>query len=350
MHALTPREHEVLKIIMEDYISTAQPVGSRAVSKRSGLKLSPASMRNVMADLTDKGFLEQPHTSAGRVPTSQAFRFYLDSGLPPRPVDDDARQQIQSAILASGLDLHRMLHQASRLMAGLSQQVSMVITPGLQDTRWKEIDFVRVKAGLVLAVLVLDGGEVCNKLLPAEDDLGADELRRFANFLNDTYRGKTLSEARSLIRKELADARRQLSKLCHSALLLAKETTDQPAGRDVFVDGAANIPRHAEFADIERLRELLSLLEERSRLLDILDKILVTDAHAPGLRITLGQEEQDLGEGLKSLSVISTTYGDHATPRGSLAIIGPMRMDYASIVPMVDTIAQTLTSLLKARF
>ncbi|GAB7082136.1 heat-inducible transcriptional repressor HrcA [Megalodesulfovibrio paquesii] len=350
MHALTPREHEVLKTIMEDYIATAQPVGSRAVSKRSGLALSPASMRNVMADLTDKGFLEQPHTSAGRVPTAQAFRFYLDTGLPPRPIDEDARTQIQTAILSSGLDLHRMLTQASRLMAGLTHQVSMVISPGLQDARWKEIDFVRIKAGLVLAVLVLEGGEVCNKILPVEDDVCADELRRFANFLNDSYRGKTLREARGLIRKELADARKQLSRLCHSALLLARETCDRPPGRDIIVDGAANIPRHVEFTDIERLRDLLSLLEERSRLLDILDKILAADQDSPGLRVTLGQEDQYLGEGLKSLSVISTGYGDSATPRGTLAIIGPMRMDYASIVPMVDTIAQTLTSMLKARF
>ncbi len=348
MDSLTAREHEVLKTIMEDYITTAQPVGSRAVSKRSDLQLSPASMRNVMADLTDKGFLEQPHTSAGRIPTAQAFRFYLDSDLAPKPVAQAARKRIRTTIASAGLDTPQMLTEASKLMAGLTHQISMVISPGFQDAKWKEIDFVMVKPGLVLAVLVLEGGEVYNKLLSVEDDCNADQLRHFANFLNETYHGKTLSEARARIRVELADTKLQLSKMCHSALLLAKEACDQPERRDIFVDGAANLLRHAEFADVERMRELLGLLEERSRLLDILDKILTQDE--AGVKITLGQEEQNLGNSLSNLSVITTTYGDKSTTQGSMAVIGPLRMDYATILPMVDYISQTLTTLLKARY
>lgn len=348
METLTSREHDVLKLILEDYITTAQPVGSRAVSKRSELGLSPASMRTVMADLTDKGYLEQPHTSAGRIPTARAFRFYLDSDLAPRPVTASARKRIRTTMASAGLDTPHMLTEASKLMAGLTHQISMVISPGFSDAKWKEIDFVQVKPGLALAVLVLEGGEVTNKLLEVEDDCTGDVLRTFANFLNETYQGKPLSEVRARIRVELADARFQLSTMCYSALLLAKEACDQPERRDIFMDGAANLLRHAEFADVARMRELLQLLEERGRLLTLLDKMLAQDAM--GVQITLGQEEQHLGEGLGQLSVITAIYGDKSTTQGSMAVIGPLRMDYASILPTVDYISQTLTSLLKSRY
>lgn len=341
---LLPREEQVLKIIIEDYIAKAMPVGSRTVAKKSELKLSPASMRNVMSDLTDKGYLEQPHTSAGRIPTVRAFRHYLDSAFMPLQLTEERKSAISQQLQQAGLELSDVLGQASKLVSNLSNQVSLVLAPRHEDVRWREIDFALVKPGLVLAVLILDGGIVQNKLLPVEEDVTKDELDKFRNYLNEHYKGLTLSEARRRIVSELENAKRRLKMLYRRALRLARTTFDENPLREVYVDGTLNILEHAEFADVGKMREILRLLEERTRLLTILDKTITGE----GIKIMLGQEAEL--DDLQGCSVVCSAYGDEIRPLGVVSVIGPLRMDYARVIPVVDYISQALTGMIKERF
>lgn len=341
------RDIDVLTTIIEDFIETGHPVGSRTVAKRSGLKLSPASIRNTMADLTEGGFLDQPHTSAGRVPTAAAFRFYLNRTVRLNPLPESERERIERTLSQSGLEMTDLLREASRLLSQVSRQVSMVLAPSSLNVRWREIGFSLVKPGLVLAVLMLDHGLVLNKLLPVEAGVTQDDLVAFSNYLNEHFTGRTLAEARAKVLQELNAARRRLKRLCYQSLSLAQLTFDRILERELFVDGAVNMLDHVEFTDTAKMRELLTLLEERSKLLELLDKTLQED----GIKITLGPEAA-LGGGVE-ISCIASPYGDDpgsSAYTGVVSVIGPLRMDYAKTVPLVDYLAKTLTQILKSRF
>lgn len=341
---LPDREREVLTTIIETYIATALPVGSRAVSKQSPLGLSPASIRNIMADLTESGYLAQPHTSAGRIPTAKAFRFYLDEVMQQRPLPDAHKQRIATVLAAAGLDMEAILRQTSRLLSGLSLQVAMVVAPRQAETRWKRIDFSLLNPGLVMVILVLQGGLVRNRVIETAAEVTADDLVGYANYLNDLFTDRTVAEVRSLLVAEVKEAERTLNALYQRALSLARaacETEPEPA-TEVIVDGASNILSQPEFADNAHVREVLRVLEERTILLELLDKT----ASEPRTVITIGPESSVVG--LADLGVITAPYG--AGPLGAIGLIGPLRMDYAGLVPVVNFTANALTRLLDRHF
>ncbi len=343
--SLAQREADVLSTIIESYISTAQPVGSRTVANSSRLKLSAASMRNTMADLTDKGYLEQPHTSAGRIPTAKAFRLYVNSLLRTRPLSTRDRSSMLGSLTRQGLEIHQMLQQASTMVSAMSHQVALVLAPGGNDVRWRRIDFSLLSERLVLAVLVLDGGMVRNRVVQVDQSVTVDDLVHFSNYLNSHYTGMSLTEARSRILRELHTTERHLEQICARALGLARLafTEDADEERQIFVDGTLTLLDKAEFTDAGRMRELLALLEERTRLLKLLDNTL----HGTEVSVSIAPEETD--DDLSGLSVVSAPYGAE-TPLGVVSVIGPLRMDYNTVVPVVDCISKSLSTLLKDRF
>jgi len=341
---LPDREREVLTTIIEAYIVTAAPVGSRTVSKQSHLGLSPASIRNIMADLTDEGYLEQPHTSAGRVPTARAFRFYLDEVMHERPLPDAQKQRIAAILSSAGLELSNILRQTSRLLSGLSLQVAMVVAPRHADTRWKRIDFSLLNPGLVMVILVLQGGLVRNRVIQTAVEVTADDLTAYANFLNDLFTDHTVSEVRARIESELHEAERTLNALYQRALMLARSAFERDAVTDseVIVDGTLNILSQPEFTDSEHVRGVIRVLEERTILLELLDKT----ASDWKTVVTIGGES-DLSS-LSDLGIITAPYG--TGPLGAIGLIGPVRMDYATLVPVVNFTANALTRILDRHF
>lgn len=343
---LPEREREVLTTIIEAYTSTASPVGSRAVSRQSHLGLSPASIRNIMADLTEAGYLEQPHTSAGRIPTAKAFRLYLDEVMRERPLPDAHKRRIATMLGAAGLDIGDILRQASRLLSGLSLQVSMVVSPRHAETRWKRIDFSLLNPGLVMAILVLQGGLVRNRVIETAVEVTSDDLVGYANYLNHLFTDRTVAEVRSRLVAELCEAERTLNALYQRALTLARaafEHEPEPAS-EVIVDGAANILSQPEFMGAEHIREVMRVLEERTILLELLDKT-ATDLRTV---VTIGSETAL--EALTELGVITAPYGSDSGPQGAIGLIGPVRMDYAGLVPVVNFTANALTRLLDRHF
>jgi len=341
---LQPREIGVLTTLIEDYIQTAAPVGSRTIAKKSDLKLSPASIRNIMADLTDKGYLEQPHTSAGRVPSAQGFRFYVDTLLKYNPLTPEERHQLTEHMGDAQLDVSELLRNASRLLSVYTRQVSMVLAPKATNIGFKHIDFILLKQGLAMAILVVEGGIVRNKIVPVEPELKTDDLITYSNYLNQLFQGRTLAQVRAQLLQEMDAAQREYHAVSQQALVLAQQVFNGKNEREVYVEGRVNFFTHPEFANPVKLQELLRMLEERTRLLELLDEVAKPD----GISIIFGREAKQ--EELQEFTLISSPYLRQDDPLGVVGIIGPIRMDYAKVVPLVEFTAQIISQLLKNRF
>lgn len=342
--ALLPREREILALVVEGCAAQASPVGSKDVARRSGLGLSPATVRSVMADLKERGFLEQPHTSAGALPTAQGLRHYLDFSLPQSAPGRTEQELITGTLGQAGLEIEDILRQASRILASISRQASMVVAPSRDPARWKQIDFVSVGPGLVMALLVLQGGLVQKRLIRCEEDYSSDDLTAFGNYLNHLFADLTVEKAQTHILRELKEAGDALSTLSRSALALARDLMAEEDEREMFVEGASSLVGRPEFTDLAHMRGLLTFLEERGRLLSLLTRTM----RERGITITLGQEANL--EPVQDCGLVSSTYAVKGQPAGVVGVLGPMRMDYAYVVPVVDFTARVLTSMFSGRF
>ncbi len=342
--SLTPREIEVLQNIVDAYIQHASPLGSRFVAKRSSLNLSPASIRNIMADLTEKGYLTQPHTSAGRVPTEQAFRYYVDSLLQTDNPPESLRHVVQDYLSQAGEDLSGVLEKTSRMISDQSRLVGMAVAPQSSSVRWKHIDFVLVRPGLAMAILVFEGGMVQHKLLEVGENTTSQDLEKYRNVLNERFLGQSLYQVKQTILREMESARSEFNKLYYSALNLAREACQEEEGeRQIFVEGTLNVWDQLDPKDLESMRDLLGFLEHRSDLLKILEQII----QAQGLTIVFGS--QIAGRDLSDWCIISSPYGIHNRPLGLVGTIGPVHMDYSRTVPLVDYTAKMLNQILESR-
>jgi heat-inducible transcriptional repressor len=341
---LTAREIEVVRIIVQAYIEHAAPVGSRYVAKQSTLKLSAASMRNIMADLTEKGYLHQPYTSAGRVPTDRAFRFYVDTVLSPALLPENTQQDIKEALGQAGLEFSNILEHASKLISAQSSQVGVAVAPKRSMIRLKRIDLVLVRTGLVMAIAIFNGGVVHNKLLPVEPKVTADDLVKYANYLNEKFQDRTIEEIKKDILQEMEQAENRFNALYAKALSLARDAFANNNDREVFLDGTLNVLDHLEGKDVFSMRDLLEFLEHRSSLLELVDKLSSNE----GLIVTFGTEFY--GPELGQWGLISSPYQVQGQKLGVVGTIGPIHMDYSRLMPMVDTIAKMLSDLLESRF
>lgn len=356
-NALNSRQSAILSAIIEAHITTAAPVPSGVVTSLLPLKLSSASVRAVMAELTDLGYLEQPHTSAGRLPTDKAFRLYVNSLMRIKPLAEADRQRIHASLTGKNQEINDTLRKASAIVSEQCHQVGMVLAPCSQNPCLRSIEFASGGEHLVVAVLSFDNGLTETRVVHTSEYFSNDELNRFSNYLNEHFMGLRVSAIRIAILQELVGAKDHLEQMAANALGLACLAVEQQPFPDsgnpaLFVDGTANILDHAEFTDLKKMRELLLLLEERSRLLDLLDNTMREDT----LKVTFGAATpfKPTAQPLENtpsagLSMVSAPYGCK-NPRGVVSVIGPTRMDYAKVLPVVDFIAQTLTGLLHSRF
>lgn len=344
MQPLAPRELDVLTTIVEDYIASAAPVGSKAVSRKSGLRLSPASIRSVMSELAEKGYLEQPHTSAGRAPTAKAFRRYLDM-LRFSPPGEIEKRMIETWLGQAGLEVDAILRQAAKLLSSLSRQACILTAPAEKAARVRRVDFALLKSGLATSVVIYQHGLVTTRVIEIDARLSSDDLVTCSNFLSDLLADKTPTEVRSLLLLELAAAGRELDRMKQSALDIARQGLfdEAEARRGVYVDGTVRLLENPEFADLGHMRDILRMLEERSALLELLDKSL------DPAKATVAIGPETMREDLKDVSLILSPYSASGQPLGAVAVIGPMRMDYAKVLPLVDFTASMLSDIFKSR-
>ncbi len=327
-----------MEAVIREHIRTGRPVGSRTVSRKEDINLGPATVRNTMADLEEKELLFQPHTSAGRLPTLMGLRLYLQSFLTLEKLPSRERDTIRDLLTNSGPDFNDTLRNASRVLSSFSRQVAMVMSPSQASAVWRQIDFVLLKPGLVMSVLVFKGGLISNRVIKTDEKLTTDELIRFGNYLNDHFQGKTVAEIRSRIVKQLQQVRNNFEDLYHQALTLARDACQDCPESQLFVGGTTNALDH-ENVNMSEMRELFALLEEKSKLLNLLDKTI----QAKDMRVTF---PQDYGlNNLSNYGFISSPYGPEGKALGTVGVIGPVSMNYPRLIPTVDLVARILTQL-----
>ena len=330
------REREILTAIVETYISTGEPVGSRTLARSNRESLSPASIRNVMSDLADAGFLEQPHTSAGRVPTAQAYRYYANQLTGEARLSPADETMIQGSL--QGLtDVQEFMERTSRVLSLISHGVGVTITSGPgQRNALEHVYFQRLGDKKVLAVVVMRNGLVRDRVLRLSDDLAAADLDVAANYINQNFRGWEMDEVRAEIARRVQQERAEYDRMMRSVeeLYTQGALATEGAPQSVFVEGAANLVMNAQ--DKERLRQLLTTLEEKQRIVNLLSAYL--DARQEAVRVVVGLEETVPHLNNFVLIGAPARVGDEVM--GSLAVIGPTRMDYEHTISAVSYIAR----------
>jgi heat-inducible transcriptional repressor len=331
------RNRQILAAIIREYIDSAKPVGSRSLARRYGFDLSPATIRNVMADLEEMGYLSQPHPSAGRVPTAKAFRHHVDSILNVRTLTRRERDRIKRNYHPSQLSMTETLKETCRILSDTSNYLGLIITPEVSNMRFKHIQFVRLAPFQVLAIFVTTSGIIQNKRLDTDEDFTQDYLDKITRYLGTILSGLTLVEVRDRILEEMNREKIAYDRLMEKALKLGERALADMDDRELFMEGKVKIFDAPEFSDSEKMKGLLQALEEKSFLLKLLDQSLRT----LGVQIVIGSEfdHREMAE----CSLVTATYGMPGSPRGTLGVIGPMRMNYPRVISLVDYTARLLT-------
>lgn len=341
--ALTERSREIFRRIVETYLDTGEPVGSRTLSQRLPLALSPASIRNVMSDLEDAGLISAPHTSAGRVPTHAGLRFFVDGLLEVGALTEDDRRAIDGRIAGTGRGTADLLAEATAQLSGLSHCAGLVVTP-VQERTLRHVEFAAAGPGRALAILVAEDGSVENRLIEAPLGLPASALVEATNFLSHRLRGRTLDEVGALVRTELAERRAELDQIAARLVEsgIAEWGGGERFGRSLIVRGQSRLlDEVTASADLERIQLLFDDLERKEDVIQLLDLART----AEGVSIFIGAENKLFS--LSGSSVIVSPYRD-ARDRivGAIGVIGPTRLNYARIIPMVDYTARMLSRLI----
>lgn len=341
--AMDRRSRDIFREIVQAYLDTGEPVGSRTISRR-GVQLSPASIRNIMSDLAEMGLIDSPHTSAGRVPTHAGLRMFVDSLMQLGEPGEADKQAIESRLAGSGRRMETVLSEASDLLSGLVGGAGLVSTPAA-DAPIRHVEFVRISAEQALAVIVAESGEVENRVLALPAGLPASALIEAGNYLNARMKGRTLAEARAAVLEEVRSRKALLDQTAAKLVEdgLAQWSGEDPArGRSLIVRGRANLLEDTRASeDLNRVRDLFSELERSENLLNVLD----TAREAEGVRLFIGSENP-----LFSLSgsamIVAPYMNAERKIVGALGVIGPTRLNYARVIPMVDYTAQVVGRIL----
>jgi heat-inducible transcriptional repressor len=343
---LDRREREILRALVTDYIQTGEPVASQPLLARHDLDCSPATVRSVMSDLEALGFLEKPHTSSGRIPTERGYRLFVDSLLKVRPPSPQDRERIER-LAAAASDVGALLDGTADLLHDLSHHAGVVTTPRPKVDPVRQLEFVRLRENRVIAVFVSEAGIVTNKLVQLEFPMEPGELERAANYLNEKiHEVKAAASMPDLRERILADMRADqsaLRDLLEKALALAEQTFSAGPGVErVLAHGEESFLEAPEFADVQKARALLRAFAEKDRILRVLDRVLT----AQEVQIFIGAESEFAS--VPDVSMVAAPYGRGDKVLGTLAVVGPTRMNYARVIPLVDLTARQISRALSA--
>jgi heat-inducible transcriptional repressor len=340
---LDRRDREILREIIRSFIETGEPVGSRTIAKVHPEGLSPASIRNIMADLEEAGYLMQPHTSAGRVPTDRGYRYYVDSLLTGIELPRSDRAKIAEVIRKPG-SLPEALEEISRLISRLTHQVGFVVSPDHTRAVLRHLEFVALGPHRILAILVDRAGVIHNRIARTSEDFSQEDLDRIGRYLVTEYQGKTLPEIREALLAKMKEEKAAFDTLLAQAISLGAQIMEpaEEAGKQVYVKGTSNILNEENFADIDEMRKIFETFEARGKMVKILDEV----SDSEGLRIVIGSEHPD--PSLAHLSLVASPYKMGDRPAGVLGVLGPTRMEYARAIAFVDYISKLLSKILTA--
>lgn len=334
--AMDERKRRVLQAIILDYIATADPVGSRTIAKKYNLGVSPATVRNEMADLEEMGLIEQPHTSAGRIPSQSGYRYYVDCLMEKEPVRNETREMIRGALLNRMRETEALIQMSGKLLSQLTSYTTLVLAPSMGQNTLRHIQFLPVERDKAVMVIVLDNGHVEHRLIEAPEGLNEEDFHSISQLLNQHIRGLSLENWRTSVMQTIY---RDLD--YHRDLLgkfIAQVENSLLVGQDqkVYLGGALNILNQPEFKDIDKVKTLMELLEEESLMKEVLSP---TDED--GVTVRIGTE--NMYEGLKDCSLITATYRFDGKVIGTLGVLGPTRMEYSKAISVLDFLTKALS-------
>ena len=328
----------MLKTLIERYIEEGEPVGSRTLSRYSGLDLSPATIRNVMSDLEEMGFITSPHTSAERIPTPQGYRFFVDTLLVVKELASREMHQLEGQLHPD--NPQRVIHAASQLLSELSRFAGIVMTPRRRELSFRQIEFLRLSEKRVLLIVVTPQGDVQNRILVTERDFSASELIEAANYINQHYSGHSFENVRQRLHQELRELHQDMIQLMTAAVEVGNQAVSE-GSEPYVITGERNLLSVRDLSqDLSRLRQLFDLFEQKTRLAQILDLSL----RGQGVQVFIGGESGVSAP--DEVSVVTAPYSVNGTVVGTVGVIGPTRMAYDRVVPIVDVTAKLLSSAL----
>ena len=339
---LSERAKRVFEVLIEDYIATAEPVGSRTIAQKSNLHLSPATIRNILAELEEVGLLSQPHTSAGRVPTESGFRFYVDNVLDVHDLNDRERQEIKTKYTQHPVEPVDLFRETSKILSLSSHYLGVVWAPRMSAIVLQHLEFVKLKRHAVLAILVTTTGLVHNRVIDVEEDLSQSELDDLSNYINTFVTGLTLHQIREKLVEQMRMVKIHYDRMLDQALKLGERALCSLTDTDVFIEGRTNILGEPEFGNAETMVDLFRVFEEKATMVKLLDKCL----EPRGVQISIGSESQV--QEIEPCSLVTSTYSYKGFVIGALGVIGPRRMKYSRVIPLVDYTARLLTEILGA--
>jgi len=333
----------LLKQLVASYIDDGQPVGSKQLAQNAGLKISSATIRNVMSSLEEKGLVIAPHTSAGRIPTEQGLRLFVDSLLEVQPIEDKLINQLQQQ-LNPDKEVNELVFQASQLVSEMTQMAGVISVPKQTNAVLRHIEFLPLPEKRVLAILVTNEKDVQNKVLHLHREYSADELQHAANLLNQQFIGQDINQIRNNLLNDLERSRQQVDDVMKTAVEVANQAlSDDTNGEPEFiVQGEKNLVRYNATSNREQLQQLFEIFERKREMLGLFDRCV----HEPGVKIFIGHEAGF--EGFGDCSVITAPYSIDGNPIGVLGVIGPARMNYDHVIPVVDITARLLGDALKS--
>ena len=333
--SLEDRFHKILCVIVQSYIETTEPVGSRSLSKKLDLGISPATIRNIMADLTEQGFLEQPHTSAGRVPTYKGYRYFVDICMGQTPLSTEVKRVIEQAVRESSQGLVSRLTSTCQLLAGLTQFTGIVASPRISQTRLRKVEFLKIEERRIYVVLITQSNMVLHKIIEVSETLSQDFLNSVSASLNRQFETEPLDDVREQVLQSLSESHEKYNQLLAQAVRLSRKAFDLTEERQLYVDGQSFIVK--EFNDIEKIQRLLETLEEKITLIGLMDNGMDEE----GVQVTIGEENPITD--LQTCSLITANYSNGGIVLGSIGILGPTRMDYSRVIPIIDYTAKALS-------
>lgn len=340
---LSERAQHLFKTLVERYIADGQPVGSRTLARDTGLDLSPATIRNVMSDLEDLGLISSPHTSAGRVPTARGYRLFVDSILTYRqPAHEELRRFAEE--LSHEGDVRRLLEKTSTLLSDVTHFVGLVMVPKTEQRALRHVEFLPLSDNRVLAILVINEREVQNRIIRTPRAYTASELTEAANYLNSAFAGKDVREVKRDLLAEMSATHDEMNRMMQTAIEMAGQlfVDDASSEKDYVVAGQTNLMGLTELSDLDKLRALFEAFNQKRDVLHLLDHAL----SASGVQIYIGEESGY--QAFDGCSIITAPYGPAGETLGVLGVVGPTRMPYERVIPLVDLTAKILGSALNS--
>ncbi|MEH7124080.1 heat-inducible transcriptional repressor HrcA [Bacillus sp. JJ1532] len=335
---LTDRQLLIFQVIVDDFIQSAQPVGSRSLSKKDKITFSSATIRNEMSDLEELGFIEKTHTSSGRIPSEKGYRYYVDHLLSPQKLNQQDIHKLKSVFAERIFELEKIVQRSAKILSELTNYTSIVLGPAVKDNKLKRIQIVPLNNQTAIAIIVTDSGHVENRMFHLPETMNSGDLEKLVNILNDRLAGAPIESLNEKIYKEVAILLRQHITNYDYILHSIADTLKIPAHEKLFFGGKSNMLSQPEFHDIEKIKNLMDMIEHEDSIYELIRK------NKSGINVKIGKENNNTA--MENCSLITATYSMGAEQLGTIAILGPTRMEYSRVISLLDYISTDLSAVL----